>query len=272
MDTAVASVASGFLEAVAVQPLDMIKVRQQINPTRNEGVLRTARSVVTEGGAMRFYRGASFEMASVVAGRATCWMCYETLRQRVARACGADRYPVAQSAVVGAAAAVPEAVVVTPFQVVKTRMQSQEHLARYASVRECVVETHRTEGVQGFGRGLRATVYRNAVWTGVYFASIAWVQALHLPDAISGFLAGAWAVLFNAPFDVVKSRQQNTLGPPQGVLSLLRHISATEGCTALYKGATPKVWRMGLGGAISLATFTSVKRLLGAGSSFDGIA
>ncbi|KAJ9441704.1 putative mitochondrial 2-oxodicarboxylate carrier [Diplonema papillatum] len=273
METAFASFAAGAVEAVVVQPLDFIKVRHQINEARNEGVGRSAAAILREGGPARFYRGAAPEISSVIAGRAVCFMCYETVKEAVEGTFGKGG-AVLQGSVAGALSAVPEAVVVTPFQVVKVRMQSKEHLQRYPSLRSCVADTYRRESLGGFTHGLRATVYRNSVWTAIYFATIAYVSRIEVagcrpPDFVSGFVAGAWAVLFNAPFDVVKSRQQNALGGAGGVLSCARAVVDTEGFSGLYKGVVPKLWRMGLGGAISLATFTSTKRLLGSGSTFD---
>jgi hypothetical protein len=48
---------AGFVEAVAVHPLDMIKTRHQLNAGVNETIAQSVRSLLREGGARRLYRG-----------------------------------------------------------------------------------------------------------------------------------------------------------------------------------------------------------------------
>jgi len=77
----------------------------------------------------------------------------------------------------------------------------------------------------------------------------------------SGTLAGSIATLFNAPFDVVKSRFQNQLHDGNGVLKYrwtlqtLALIKKEEGVRAMYKGLAPKLWRMSIGGGVSMFVF-----------------
>jgi solute carrier family 25 2-oxodicarboxylate transporter 21 len=132
----------------------------------------------------------------------------------------------------------------------------------------------RQEGVLAMYNGLEATMWRHVSWNAGYFGVIFKVRAM-LPkaenksqqirnDLISGTIGGTVGTMVNTPFDVVKSRIQNTTRIPgvvpkynwtvPSVLTVFRE----EGFGALYKGFLPKVLRLGPGGGILLVVFTGV--------------
>lgn len=82
--------------------------------------------------------------------------------------------------------------------------------------------------------GLPSTVLRNAVWNGVYFASI------HVLSAdgggpgqrlVVGLAAGIFATCFNAPFDVAKSRIQSESKAKRSTFGILWEVLRHEGAT-----------------------------------------
>eukprot|EP01060_Flectonema_neradi_P011290 TRINITY_DN1838_c0_g1_i3.p1 TRINITY_DN1838_c0_g1~~TRINITY_DN1838_c0_g1_i3.p1 ORF type:complete len:259 (+),score=43.79 TRINITY_DN1838_c0_g1_i3:92-868(+) len=256
MEAVIPGIAAGVAEAALVQPLDLIKTRFQLNTKKNSSILRSAASIYREGGLSRFYRGGGVEIASIVVARSTCFIVFDSLKATVGTFIEND---VAVSGATGVLAAIPEAVVVTPFQVVKIRMQSKECVGRYSSSSHCFRSILKDEGWLTLSSGLTATMFRNGIWTGIYFATMSHLSIF--PTAVSGFLAGSFACLFNTPFDVVKSRLQ--LAPSGSTVpSLLLSISKSEGILSLYKGLLPKLLRMGVGGSISITVFTSVKSLM----------
>lgn len=52
---------------------------------------------------------------------------------------------------------------VTPFQVVKVRMQAKEHLGRYTSSADCFIKVLRQEGPLALATGMGPTCWRNCV-------------------------------------------------------------------------------------------------------------
>jgi len=83
-------------------------------------------------------------------------------------------------------------------------------------------------------------------------------------DLTSGAIGGTVGTIFNTPFDVVKSRIQNSPKVAGSVpkynwaVPALGTIMREEGFGALYKGFLPKVLRLGPGGGILLVVFTGV--------------
>ena len=93
-----------------------------------------------------------------------------------------------------------------------------------------------------------------------------------------GVLVGMAATVFNAPFDVVKSRFQ-AQAPDSGggggggglvqqrkytrVWSSLAMIAREEGWRALYRGFVPKALRLGIGQSVGLITFQRLLKAAG---------
>ena len=74
---------------------------------------------------------------------------------------------------------------------------------------------------------------------------------------LAGFTGGVIATCFNAPFDVVKSRfqQQSVEQRYKYTLSTLYMIYKSSGIKGCYRGLEAKIIRMGIGGAVCMATF-----------------
>ena len=54
----------------------------------------------------------------------------------------------------GAFSGIPEALTVTPFQVVKVRLQAKENLGLYRSTWHCITKVLRSEGPAAFATGV----------------------------------------------------------------------------------------------------------------------
>ena len=184
------------------------------------------------------------------------------------------------SGISGLISGVPEALIVTPTQVVKVRLQAKEHLGKYRNSLDCLFKVVQQEGILALTIGLGPTLFRNCVWNSVYFGSMYWLKDQlpkrekgslldHLQTLSTGFVGAMFATSFNAPFDVVKSRVQSQLPVSaatgtavlkyRNTLQSLALIYREEGLAACYKGFKPKAIRMGLGGAVGMVTFEFMK-------------
>ena len=134
----IAGAFSGTCEAFAVQPLDMVKTRHQLNPGLNETVYMTLLNLYKEGGIVRLYRGMTPELIGMVPKTSVMYASYEIVRRELSNSYG-DVSWVAASA--GLCASIPEAIIVTPSQVIKVRMQAREHLGRFKTPLDCFRKT-----------------------------------------------------------------------------------------------------------------------------------
>ncbi len=134
---------------------------------------------------------------------------------------------------------------------------------------DCLKKIVKQEGVLALYNGLEATVMRNMTWNAGYFGVIFQVKAQlpAQPELLNNFIAGAIGgcvgTALNTPFDVVKSRIQNSprSGSPSKYnwsIPSLFIVAREEGFWALYKGFVPKVLRLGPGGGILLVVYTAL--------------
>ena len=267
--------AAGAIEAVAVQPLELIKVRFQLNQGQNTSILMAARDLIREGGALRLYRGLLPELLGMFPTRSVMYSSQELARRELLKWTPSGKETALVAAAAGAAAGVPEAAATTPFQVVKVRLQSKQYLGQYRGTLDCAAQLLAERGPAVFSTGLACTAARNAIFNGVYFSTVFRIrQRVPAPESPAretlqslavGFSAGVTATAFNAPFDVVKSRIQGQApagAGSGGTVRTLYTIARTEGPPALYKGFAPKALRMGLGGGVAIAAFEAVCRLI----------
>lgn len=257
-------------------PTDIAKTRQQLSTTKTVPMWTVLKDIVKSEGAANLYRGVTSPIFAEAPKRATKFATNEQYKAMLRRPDGS--LPWERAFLAGALAGATEALVNCPFETVKVRMQSTEHLARYRSTLDCVVQVIRSEGILAVYRGLEPQMWRNAVWNGTYFASIGAARSL-LPSGqdvshtrlllysfVAGLLGGALGTVINTPLDVVKSRMQNQL--PGNIkyhwtLPSLVAVWRAEGTRALYKGLGPRMLRLGPGGGIMIVVFDVVSRWLG---------
>eukprot|EP00048_Salpingoeca_helianthica_P020776 m.247641 g.247641 ORF g.247641 m.247641 type:complete len:299 (+) comp52253_c0_seq1:83-979(+) len=281
---------AGTVEICIMYPTDVAKTRQQLSK-ESLSMFETMRAVVRNEGAVNLYRGVTSPIFAEAPKRATKFATNEVYKNMLRREDGS--LPWYRAGLAGALAGTTEAFVNCPFETIKVRMQSKEHLHRYRSTADCVSQLVRGEGITALFRGLEAQIWRNAAWNGTYFASIGsarvWLAgymnskssskagAGASSDApsrwttlgisfVSGLVGGGLGTLLNTPLDVVKSRMQNQLPTASHAyhwtFPALLHIYRTEGARALYKGLGPRFLRLGPGGGIMIVVFDLVSQWL----------
>jgi solute carrier family 25 2-oxodicarboxylate transporter 21 len=153
---------------------------------------------------------------------------------------------VLQATIAGTLTGMTETILHTPFEVLKTRLQSREW-KHCSNTYTCAQELWLKEGPGAFYRGFEAYLWRQGVWNGCFFGTIAWVresfpfapppppplspppastggamaneenahthntthtQTRRMYDFWTGLTAGFLATLVNTPLDVCKTRIQ----------------------------------------------------------------
>ncbi|KAF9574740.1 hypothetical protein EC968_005745 [Mortierella alpina] len=271
---------AGVTEISCMYPLDLVKTRLQLQPASPQSpyaatiaalstsakpssvvVAETApyytsiidclRKVIQQEGLLNLYRGALPPILAEAPKRAIKFGANEQWGFALKKVFSLDRLTAAQAGFVGSMAGATEAFLVTPFDLVKVRLQDRHSLDRYSGTFDCVRKIGSQEGVLTFYHGLEATLWRHATWSGVYFMIIHLFRTAFpersnssknesmLRNFVAGTIGGTFGTLINTPFDVVKSRIQNQRKENfkyGWALPSLATVYREEGFRALYKG------------------------------------
>lgn len=167
---------------------------------------------------------------------------------------------VARNAAASTLGASVVALVVTPLDVMKVRMQA--HVCPVGGVVPCADPGHvsgmgdalrkvvRADGVRGLWRGLSATLALAVPTTGLYFsmyeAFMAQAAAVDgITDGCAAVLSGASArvvtATFASPVELARVRVQ--AGDRQGVWAIVKEVHRRDGTRALWRGLGPTLLR-----------------------------
>lgn len=262
-------------ELLCLYPLDVVKTRIQLQGKRAagtgvyyDGMVDCFRKIVAQEGFSRLYRGLVPPLMMEAPKRAVKFSANDWWGQTYRRIFDTQKTTQSLALLTGCSAGATESVVVVPFELVKIRLQDRNSAGKYKGPLDCVAQIIRHEGILGMYNGMEATFWRHVTWNGGYFSCIFSVRAA-LPKAeskgaelrnnlISGTIGGFVGTVMNTPFDVVKSRIQNS---PKIAGSVPKYnwafpsllvIAREEGFSALYKGFLPKVLRLAPGGGVLL--------------------
>ncbi|GAB2296627.1 Mitochondrial succinate-fumarate transporter [Dionaea muscipula] len=270
---AIAGSIGGVVEAGCLQPIDVIKTRLQLDRSgKYKGIIHCGATVVRTEGVRALWKGLT-PFATHLTLKYALRMGSNAVLQSAFRDSQTGKLSNQARLVSGFGAGVLEAlVIVTPFEVVKIRLQQQRglrpELLKYKGPIHCVQTIIREEGLLGMWSGAAPTVMRNgtnqaAMFTAKYtFDKIMWHRQegdgkvlQPWQSMISGFLAGTVGPMCTGPFDVVKTRlmAQGRVGVDskyKGMFHAIRTIFAEEGLLALWKGLLPRLMRIPPGQAI----------------------
>ncbi|EIW54034.1 mitochondrial carrier [Trametes versicolor FP-101664 SS1] len=294
---------AGAMEALCCQPLDTIKVRMQLSRsgrapgTKARGFIATGAMIVRRETPLALYKGLGAVLSGIVPKMAIRFASFEKYKALLADK-STGQTAVGNIFIAGLGAGVTEAVlVVTPMEVVKIRLQAQQHsladpleAPRYRNAGHAVYAIVREEGFSALYRGVSLTALRQATNQGANFTAYQELKkAAHrwqpdLADLPSwqhmgiGLISGAMGPFSNAPIDTIKTRLQKAEALPgqsafQRIAAIARDMWRQEGVSSFYKGITPRVLRVAPGQAIVFAVYERVRRSMETlqGSSEDRI-
>ena len=192
-----------------------------------------------------------------------------------------------------AAASCAAAVVSTPFEVIKVRLQLQGELKRkgqyaveYRGIWSGLYRIFQTEGIRGVQRGLLSSFAHQSILNGFRLglfypvrtevARLTGCQGLHV-DAVVGLVCGMGGAFLASPLFLVKTRLQTQTTTCRhtnaasggasnarhydGLYDGLRSVYRSSGVAGLMRGAGTSCARTGVGSAVQLSGYEEVKRL-----------
>jgi len=275
---------SGALASVVVQPLDVLRTRQQqaflkdLSTATNAvgkpiqrssvSVPALARDIVSKEGLRALWSGTGPTLYRVIPGAGLYFyflhMLGSPLRDEK------NQLSPTSALLIGSFSRCVVTLLLAPVTVVKTRFEGSG-TNPYRSTRHALSTIARTEGIRGLFSGATPTLLRDAPYSGIYFfcyesikpamkESLTFSPTI-LTHAVSAGIAGVIATLATHPQDVIKTRLQITPAAgdsKRGLLQVIAAIAKEGGMRGFYKGLAPRLIRRPLFAAISWALYEEI--------------
>jgi len=250
--------AGAYLAATLISsPTDVVKTRLQQDKTRQLSAMAMAKDMFVNEGPAVFFKGLLPALMCTPAA-AVQYTLMDPLRGVMPLYCAA------------AIAGTLDITIKCPFDRIKTQLQSQPAHGRSRGALELLFETARVQGLAALWSGYGATLARDLPYLIVKWVVYATVQGLfgvqvgaggwlsNAKNLFAGACAGAVAATVVTPADVVKTRLQLTEGKAT-IPAVSRELLAKEGPGAFFKGVAPRLARIPIYTAVTLATFDLIK-------------
>ncbi|PVU91364.1 hypothetical protein BB561_004431 [Smittium simulii] len=273
-----AGAAAGIMEHVITYPLDSVKTRMQIVGVNRNLVYSTISQSVslisTTEGVRSLWRGITSMALGSGPAHALYFATYEKTKLYLSGGDETKIDPVA-AGLAGGAGTIAHDILMTPFDVVKQRMQASS--AAYTSSISCFKSILAKEGMMALYVSYPATLLLNLPLQIIQFALYdVFNKSLNperayspLTHVTSGALSGAIAAAVTTPIDCAKTLLQTRgisedarIRSVTGIVKPFQIIIETYGFKGLFRGILPRVLSIMPGTAISWTTYEYFKHIL----------
>ncbi|CAL8360745.1 unnamed protein product [Arctogadus glacialis] len=303
----VASCSGAILTSLLVTPLDVVKIRLQAQhnpflkgrcfvycnglmdhlclcengnskvwykaPGHFSGTLDAFIKIIRHEGIKSLWSGLPPTLVMAVPATVIYFTCYDQLC--VALKARMEGQTEMAPLFAGAIARVGSVTVISPLELIRTKLQSQKQ--SYRELGACIRTAVESAGWLSLWRGWGPTLLRDVPFSAMYWYNYekgkAWMcernnttEATFAITFLSGAASGAIASIATLPFDVVKTRRQVELGELQALnLSLCKSSSSTwsvmsrivaeSGPRGLFAGFLPRLIKVAPACAIMISTY-----------------
>lgn len=278
----VASSVAPATSALFTNPIEVIKVRQQID-NRPGGIRATARHVYRTAGVRGLQAGLQMAVLREASKSFFRIGAFRPILNQLHTGDGPP--PLYKRMLAGMTSGATAALVCNPIELVKTRQQGSagnfQGRYTYKGPLDGFRQLHKAEGIKGMWRGTGISMVRSASVTGPHlttytgvkdlFVEKGWLKdapPLHILASLTGGMAG---ILCNHPFDLVRNRLYNQpLGADgrgtiySGVADCISQVARTEGMAVFYRGFWAHYMRVGPHYIITFTLLEQLKLALGA--------
>ncbi|KEY71117.1 hypothetical protein S7711_00939 [Stachybotrys chartarum IBT 7711] len=278
---------AGLIARFVIAPLDVVKIRLQLqpyspsdplNPLRDapayRGTLATLRHILRHEGIQGFWKGNVPAEIMYIGYSAVQFTTYRSTTLMLQTALPTRLPDYAESFIAGASAGAAATTATYPLDLLRTRFAAQGTHRVYKSLRSAVWEIGTDEGFRGFFRGLSPTLAQIIPYMGLFFVTYEKLRAslagFHMPwgsgDATAGVVGSVVAKTMVFPLDLVRKRIQ-VQGPTRSryvytdipeytsTVRALRTIFHQEGLRGLYKGLPISLIKSAPASAVTLWTY-----------------
>ncbi|KAI9657199.1 MAG: mitochondrial thiamine pyrophosphate transporter [Trizodia sp. TS-e1964] len=293
----IAGASAGLVSRFCIAPLDVVKIRLQLqvhslrlpsgtaasfNEPRYRGMLPTIRTILKTEGFTALWKGNLPAEALYLTYGAVQFSTYRALKDILQKQAIIPQIPEATSSFFAGSVAGGVATATTyPLDLLRTRFAAQGAEKVYGSLLISIKDIVQHEGPRGFFQGVGAGIAQIIPYMGLFFCCYESLrrpmQYLKLPygsgDAAAGALASLIAKTGVFPLDLIRKRLQ-VQGPTRekyvyrnipvykGIGKTFRDIVRIEGWRGLYRGLTVSLFKAAPASAITMWTFERSSRLL----------
>ncbi|XP_015126251.1 calcium-binding mitochondrial carrier protein Aralar1 isoform X1 [Diachasma alloeum] len=230
---------AGGSQVIFTNPLEIVKIRLQVAGEIAGGSKVRAWTVVQELGLFGLYKGARACFLRDVPFSAIYFPMYAHTKAKLADE-GGYNTPLSLLAA-GAIAGVPAAALVTPADVIKTRLQvvAREGQTTYNGLVDCARKIWKEEGARAFWKGATARVFRSSPQFGVTLFTYELLQRLFVVDFGGTRPTGSeQKVPSTGVADEIKSTNPDHIGGYEVALPILTGIETKFGlCLPRFQAA-----------------------------------
>lgn len=272
----VAGSVGGAAQVLVGQPLDTVKTRAQIAPKGMfKGPMDVLAQTVRKEGFFALYKGMASPLLGIAGVNSLLFASYVYSKRIVSPF---PQLSLKEIAVAGAMAGAANAILASPVEMFKVRMQGQYGAATDKKLRDVAKDMWRDWGFRnGVMRGYWVTFAREIpAYAGFYTA---FEFSKRKFQSMYGDKVPVWALLASGstggiaywlscyPLDVIKSRIQLRQTPPTGkpwkyMTNEIRMVITESGITGLFRGLSPSLLRTIPAGASTFAAFELTREFL----------
>ncbi|KRT78680.1 mitochondrial carrier protein [Oryctes borbonicus] len=294
-DYAVAGAVSGFVTRAVCQPLDVLKIRLQLQVepisqtsiSKYRSILQACILIRNEEGIRSFWKGhVPAQLLSIVYGGVQFWS-FETLCRKANTFNLAKSYTPLVNFSSGFVAGSLATLLSFPFDVIRTRLVAQsEKYKAYNGIINAFVKIYKSEGFPVYFRGLTPTIIQVAPHAGIQFMcykifaqfykyvfTIDENEYTTVGSILSGSLAGLCAKTVIYPLDLTRKRMQiqgfeetrkhfGRIFSCKGMVDCIQKIYVVEGFLGLFKGLSPSLAKAVATSALHFASYEYICLLL----------
>jgi len=239
---------AGIVESLCMQPVDTMKVLKQSNQYTNFSSLIKQPKTLYKG--LTPFTGQMFVKYFL---RFTAFEVFKSKNDKMF-----------QNFIAGVGAGFTESLFITPFELIKTNLQTTQN--KKGSV--VVKDLYNEKGIRGLYRGFSTTAIRQCTNQGFNFSIYYKLRTMFIkenekPNIFkiigSSLFSSSIGPVLTSPVDTLKTRFMNPKYKYNSILEAIKEIIKNEGIGAFYKGLGFRLLRVCGGQAI---TFCVVENLL----------
>ncbi|XP_032852579.2 solute carrier family 25 member 39 isoform X1 [Tyto alba] len=241
-------------------------------PTHFTGTLDAFVKITRYEGVRSLWSGLPPTLVMAVPATVIYFTTYDQLREYLHARTGSRGHHIPLLA--GALARLGAVTVISPLELIRTKMQSRQ--LSYRELGVCIQSAVAQDGWLSLWRGWGPTVLRDVPFSALYWFNYELVkewlcrqarldEATFMISFASGAVSGTVAAVLTLPFDVVKTQRQIELGDsevhpvaaskPSSTWLLMQRIHAESGTRGLFAGFLPRVIKVAPACAIMISTY-----------------